>query len=120
EIHGTWGINDLLLNHPKIAANDIFLESASLDATMRFGKNWISLDSSSTASMKDIRFHPYLKYTLRPQKIYELGVHSEEMDAQAFFDSFPAGLFETLQGIKVRSEEHTSELQSRENLVCRL
>ncbi len=101
EIHGTWGINDLLLNHPKIAANDIFLESASLDATMRFGKNWISLDSSSTASMKDIRFHPYLKYTLRPQKIYELGVHSEEMDAQAFFNSFPEGLFETLQGMKV-------------------
>src|SRR5690606_40249178 len=29
----------------------------------------------------------------------------------------PAALLET---IKVRSEEHTSELQSRENLVCRL
>src|SRR5690606_39397435 len=25
-----------------------------------------------------------------------------------------------VNGIKVRSEEHTSELQSRENLVCRL
>ncbi|QEC52057.1 biosynthetic peptidoglycan transglycosylase [Anseongella ginsenosidimutans] len=102
EIKGSWGVNGLLLNHPKIAANDIFLESASVDAVMRFGKNWISLDSASTASMKDIRFHPYLKYTLRPQKIYELGVHSEDMDAQAFFDSFPRGLFETLEGMKVK------------------
>lgn len=101
-IKGSWEINDLLVNHPKIATGDVFLESASVDAVMRFGRNWISLDSASTASMKDIRFHPYLKYTLRPQKIYELGVHSEDMDAQAFFDSFPTGLFGTLEGMKVK------------------
>src|SRR5690606_42056186 len=28
--------------------------------------------------------------------------------------------FDRTQGLDVRSEEHTSELQSRENLVCRL
>src|SRR5436309_9754545 len=32
-------------------------------------------------------------------------------------DAIPFGLF---VGLIVRSEEHTSELQSRENLVCRL
>ena len=102
EIKGSWGVNGLLLNHPKIAANDIYLESASVDAIMRVGENWVSLDSASTASMKDIRFHPYLKYTLRPQKVYELGLHSEDMDAQAFFDSFPTGLFKTLEGMQVK------------------
>src|SRR3546814_8536308 len=71
---------------------------------MRFGTNWVSLDSTSTASLKDIHFHPYLKYTLRPQKIYELGIHSEDMEAQAFFDSFPRGLFETLEGMKVKGQ----------------
>src|SRR5436309_7361498 len=39
-------------------------------------------------------------------------------------DIKPANLFVTKRGQvgdeKVRSEEHTSELQSRENLVCRL
>ncbi|HYH55833.1 MAG TPA: biosynthetic peptidoglycan transglycosylase, partial [Anseongella sp.] len=102
EIKGSWGIQGLLLNHPGIAANDIALESASIKAVMRAGRNWISLDSTSTASMKEIKFHPYLKYTLSPQKIYEIGVHSEDMEAQAFFDSFPEGVFETLEGMKVK------------------
>src|SRR5690606_41612163 len=32
----------------------------------------------------------------------------------------PLGLREQPQHLRARSEEHTSELQSRENLVCRL
>src|SRR5690606_41865331 len=33
---------------------------------------------------------------------------------------FCANVCERLQSTRIRSEEHTSELQSRENLVCRL
>src|SRR5690606_16278218 len=33
---------------------------------------------------------------------------------------FEAGNIRTIDSIAIRSEEHTSELQSRENLVCRL
>src|SRR5690606_41794688 len=46
---------------------------------------------------------------------------------QGLLQAKPANLFATdrrensrLRGLHVRSEEHTSELQSRENLVCRL
>src|SRR5690606_40342365 len=38
------------------------------------------------------------------------------VDAQAFGDL----VFYGMLGVILRSEEHTSELQSRENLVCRL
>src|SRR5690606_39725542 len=37
-----------------------------------------------------------------------------------FGDAIPAPLRPALTSIATRSEEHTSELQSRENLVCRL
>src|SRR3546814_6615192 len=57
-IKGSWGVNGLLINHPKIATGDVYVESASVDALMRFGTNWVSLDSTSTASLKDIHFHP--------------------------------------------------------------
>src|SRR5690606_39740336 len=39
-------------------------------------------------------------------------------DDQIFVDDL--SLAELAAGTRVRSEEHTSELQSRENLVCRL
>src|SRR5690606_39860921 len=58
-------------------------------------------------------------------EIYTLSLH----DALPIFDHIPVShlgagkrhtqLFET-QLKELRSEEHTSELQSRENLVCRL
>src|SRR2546421_975583 len=38
----------------------------------------------------------------------------------ALFDQAPAPLGSISQGQNVRSEEHTSELQSRSDLVCRL
>src|SRR5690606_42154222 len=37
-----------------------------------------------------------------------------------FDDGEPSALWEATQSKLARSEEHTSELQSRENLVCRL
>src|SRR5690606_40742701 len=37
-----------------------------------------------------------------------------------FLDNGQARLLQEFQLIALRSEEHTSELQSRENLVCRL
>lgn len=101
-IEGSWAVNGMVLNHPAIATNDIVIESASMDAVMRFGRNWISLDSASTVHMGAIRFHPFLRYTLRPEKIYEIALRSEDMDAQDFFDSFPRGLFQTLEGMQVR------------------
>ncbi|RZL29250.1 MAG: penicillin-binding protein, partial [Pedobacter sp.] len=40
-------------------------------------------------------------YTLSPNKIYEMKINAEEQDAQAIFDSFPVGLFESLEGLQV-------------------
>src|SRR5690606_41191759 len=36
------------------------------------------------------------------------------------YGGFPATICTSVNEVVVRSEEHTSELQSRENLVCRL
>src|SRR5690606_39944390 len=41
-------------------------------------------------------------------------------DLEARADLFALNRLERIHGAVVRSEEHTSELQSRENLVCRL
>ena len=101
EVNGSWRVKNLLVNHRRIAGNDIIVPDASLDADMVFGKNFIAIDSTSTIHLKNIQLHPFIKYTVSPSKIYELKLHTEELDAQELMNSFPKGLFESLEGIEV-------------------
>jgi hypothetical protein len=104
KISGSWGIKNLLINQKRISAADIIVPNAKVDADMLIGENYICLDSTSTVFLKTASVHPYLKYTLSPNKIYEMKINAEEQDAQAIFDSFPLGLFESLEGIKVQGK----------------
>ncbi|PTS98801.1 penicillin-binding protein [Pedobacter sp. HMWF019] len=100
-IKGSWAVKNLLINHPKIASNDIIVPDARIDAEVLFGKNYAALDSNSTVHLKNATFHPFLKYTLSPHKIYEVKVHADEQEAQGILNGFPEGLFESLEGLKV-------------------
>lgn len=103
-ISGSWSISNLLINHPKIASNDIVIPAARIEADMLVGPNYIALDSTSTVFLKDAAIHPYLKYTLSPDKIYEVKLHADKQDAQAVLNAFPQGLFESLDGLKVKGQ----------------
>lgn len=100
-IYGYWAVSNLLINHPKIAANDIIVPHGSIDANIFIGQNYISIDSSSVIHIKDVTANPYIKYTLKPVKVYELKLHTDYIDAQKIFNSFPQGTFDALDGIQV-------------------
>lgn len=104
EINGSWGVKNLLVNHPRISSNNIVVPDASLDADMIIGKNFVSIDSASTIHLQNIELHPFIKYTLSPTKIYELKVRTDEIDAQEMINSFPQGLFESLEGMQVKGK----------------
>lgn len=104
KISGKWMAKDLLINHPKIAANDILIPDGELDAEMVIGENYLELDESSVIHLNKIEANPYLRFTLKPHKIYELKLHTDEMEAQDLFNSFPQGLFESLEGIQVQGK----------------
>jgi hypothetical protein len=104
KISGSWSIKNLVINQKRISSADIIVPNAKIDADMLIGENYISLDSTSTVFLKNASVHPYLKYTLSPNKVYEMKINAEEQDAQAIFDSFPLGLFESLEGIKVQGK----------------
>lgn len=101
KISGSWSVKNLRINHPKISATDIVVPDARIDADMLVGKNFIALDSSSTIFLKKAQIHPYIKYTLSPNKIYELKLNAPDQDAQEVLSAFPQGLFESLEGMKV-------------------
>lgn len=100
-IFGNWSMKNLLVNHPKISQKDVVIPHASIDCNMFFGEKSISIDSSSIAYLGKIKAKPFIKYTIAPSKVYELKFNTEEILAQDFFNSFPQGLFESLEGIKV-------------------
>ncbi len=101
QIFSSCFVRNLLINHPKIASNDIVVPNASIDANVFVGENYVSVDSSSVIHLKNVSANPFIKITLNPTKIYELKLHTDWLDAQSLFNSFPSGLFESLAGIKV-------------------
>lgn len=101
KISGLFEVKNMLVKHARISAADVIVEHASMDAEMLIGENFISIDSASTIHLKDVDIHPFIKYTVSPSKIYELKIRTDELDAQQIFNSFPKGLFESLEGIQV-------------------
>lgn len=101
KISGSWSVKNLVINQKRISLADVIVPDAKIDADFRIGENYVCLDSTSTVHLDKIDIHPFLKYTLSPTKIYEMKITTGDLDAQSLFDSFPMGLFESLEGIKV-------------------
>ena len=100
-IYGSWAVSNLLINNRSLSENDIVIPSASIDANVFVGKNYVSLDSSSVIHIKNLTANPYIKYTLNPVKIYELKINTGWVNAQDIFNSFPTGMFDSFAGIQV-------------------
>jgi hypothetical protein len=101
QLYSSWSVRNLLINHPRLALTDIVVPSGAMDANIFVGPQYVSLDSSSVIRIKDIVANPYIKYTLKPAKIYEFKVAMPMTDAQSLFNSFPQGTFDALEDIKV-------------------
>lgn len=101
KISGSWSVKNLLIHHPGISSTDIVFPSASIDADLSVGTNYVAIDSTSLIHIKKLTAHPYIKYTLNPTKVYELKINTGWQNAPDVFDSFPSGMFDALDGIQV-------------------
>lgn len=101
QISASGRIVNLLVNHWRIASNNVIVPNGSMDAEIIIGKDYIELDKNSLATLAKISAKPYAKLSLSPSKTIALGLEIPETKAQDVFDSFPVGLFESLEGLKV-------------------
>jgi hypothetical protein len=104
QIYSYFAARNLLINHPALSANNIVVPDGAISANVFVGENYVSVDSSSVVHLKKLKAFPYIKYTLKPNKIYELKVHTGWINGQDIFDSFPQGTFEQLVGMKVAGQ----------------
>lgn len=114
-LEGAGSVRNLRVNHPALSPTDVSVDRAALDANVFVGENYVGLDSTSAIHLGTVSARPYIKYTLSEEapakqsdkgkaKIYDVQLHTDDMDAQAVFNAFPRGLFESLEGIKVQGK----------------
>ncbi len=100
KIDGTSSIANLIINHPKIATKDVLFKKAGFDFHFVLDENNIGIDSSSTAVLNKIKFHPYLNLNTEKDTIYSMKVSIPKMKAQDFIESLPTGLFSNFEGME--------------------
>ncbi len=115
-LEGAGSVRNLRVNHPALSPSDVSVDRAALDANVFVGENYVGLDSTSAIHLGTVSARPYVKYTIPEEdaptgkadknapRIYDVQLHTDELDAQALFNAFPRGLFESLEGIKVQGK----------------
>ena len=99
-IDGFASIKNFVVNHPKIARKDVVIDDARFDYRFLLGEDFVSVDSTSTMQLNKIKFHPYAKYSVEEDTIYELKARIPKMKAQDFIVSLPDGLFTNFVGME--------------------
>ena len=103
-IDGFTSISNFTINHPKIASKDVVIKKARFDYNFLFGENFVTIDSSSTVQLNQIKCHPYVSYNNETDKIYTLKVSIPKMKAQHYINSLPEGLFTHFVGMEATGE----------------
>lgn len=101
-IDGYSSIDNLFVNHPKIAGKDVVIQNARFDYRWVVGPRFIALDSTSTMQLNNIKCQPYISYTNETDKIYALKLKIPKMKAQDFISSLPTGLFRHFEGMEAQ------------------
>lgn len=101
-IDGVISIDDFMINHPRIAKKDVVIKKAQFDYRFLLGPDFISIDSSSTAQLNNIKVHPFAEYNTEKDTIYKLRVTIPKMKAQDFITSLPKGLFTHFEGMEAK------------------
>lgn len=99
-VDGFASINKFKINHPKIASKDVIINKAQFDYKFLLGSNFISIDSSSSIQLNQIKIMPFAEYNTEEDTIYKLKIKIPETKAQDFITSLPKGLFSHFEGMK--------------------
>ncbi|NMH28214.1 transglycosylase domain-containing protein [Flavobacterium silvaticum] len=99
-VEGFSSITNLMVEHRRIASQPVVIKNADFKYKLMFGADFMQVDSSSTASLNKIKFHPFAQYNVEQDTIYKLRVNIPKMQAQDFITSLPDGLFTHFKGME--------------------
>ena len=103
-IDGIASVENLTINHPKIAKKDVVVQKAQFDYKFVLGSDFIAIDNTSSAQLNKIKINPYLEYNTEEDTLYKLKLNINKMKAQDFIESLPTGLFTHFEGMQAEGE----------------
>lgn len=99
-IDGYASIKNFMVSNWRIASKDVVIDNARFDYRVRFGGKYVALDSTSTVQLNKVKLHPYARYSIEEDTIYQLKANIDKMPAQDFISSLPTGLFTNFEGME--------------------
>ncbi len=99
QLIGYASVAGLVLNHRRIALEDVKMEKAALDFQFNVGTDYVEMDSSTVLTYNKLSLNPYLLYKRAGAKQLTFKINNE-FSSQDFFSSLPDGLFTNFEGIK--------------------
>ena len=103
-IKGQAGINNFLVNHPKISKKDVVVDKATVDYHFILDEHLISLDSTTSVTFNQVTFNPSISLKTEVDTLFSLSVNIPRMSAQKFVSSLPEGLFTHFKGMEINGE----------------
>jgi hypothetical protein len=103
-IDGYSSIENLFVNHAKIASKDVVIKNARFDYHWIVGERFIALDSTSTIQLNAIKCLPFLSYSKEKDIVFGLKLKIPKMKAQDFLTSLPTGLFRHFEGMEAEGD----------------
>ncbi|TXK48610.1 penicillin-binding protein [Pontibacter qinzhouensis] len=99
-VKGAAMVNDLFVNHERLATEDIHVNEAAIDYSVSIGPNLYVIDSLTEVRVNKVKANVFASYNKGEPNIIDLKVKTKDVPANDFFESLPTGLFENLEGIK--------------------
>ncbi len=99
-IRGESSAHGLILNHPKIADENVTVQNGAMKYVMTLGDHYYALEPESEVRINKAIFYPQVTYETRPQRKIGIKIDSPDIPANDLFSSLPPGLFDTFQGVK--------------------
>ncbi|MFD2246984.1 biosynthetic peptidoglycan transglycosylase [Pontibacter ruber] len=121
-VRGQASINDLVVNHPKLADEDILVKEGAVNYVVTIGPNYYSIDSLTEVRVNKAKANLHAVFRNAGSKIIDLNVKTKPIPGNDVFESLPTGLFENLEGIRTQGNlqyklKFHVNMDSVENLV---
>ncbi|MFA5850915.1 MAG: biosynthetic peptidoglycan transglycosylase [Bacteroidales bacterium] len=86
--------------HERISPVNVILDKGEFAYKIIIGKNYLELDSSSTAIINKFAFSPYLRAEKNREWQITASLNKPDFPADELFSSLPKGMFYNLEGIR--------------------
>lgn len=93
-------IQKFMVNQPKIASKNVFINKASFDFQTSIGEDFIQIDHNSYIQMNELKINLSARFENKDEKNYSFQLKIPTIEAQTFIESLPAGLFSNFEGMK--------------------